>query len=127
MAPIRILLAALALAGALACAGEPRPAELSPEEQALVEEVVALYTLRILRFANPDSAAALKEQLLSGRPRTDVELRLEEIGRDPKRGELLLRAVHDSLEALRPRLFPTDPDGAQPQGGATESRRKRGD
>jgi len=104
----RSLMLAATLATALACAATPDPGGLSPDEQALVDEIVELYTLRILRFTHPDSAAGLRETIALDVDRADLDARLDRLGRDPKRGKALLNAVHDSLEALRPRLFPID-------------------
>lgn len=110
MVSVRTISAIAALATALACAGGSAPEGLTEREQALVDEVVELYTLRILRFANPDSAAALRGSMVLDVQEPELQLRLEELGHEPKRGELVLRAVHDSLEALRPRLFPAEPE-----------------
>ncbi|NNM32935.1 MAG: hypothetical protein HKO53_07695 [Gemmatimonadetes bacterium] len=103
--PFAVLL--LALAATPGCVERSEPPPLTAEELLLVEDLVELYTLRVLRFAQPDSASRRRESLRLNLGDTELEAQIERLAADPVRGHMMLEAVHDSLEALRPRLFPS--------------------
>ena len=129
------LAASLALAVALSPAGlgagcARQQSGLSREDQRLVRQLVDQALARLARARADstragagamDSAAVGLE--LQDLPRAwldsaGVEQRLagpwETLWKDPERGRRVLQAVHDSLEALRPVLFPPAPRPVPP-------------
>lgn len=97
----------LVLAALVACGGNDRqaPPELDEQEMRLVEETVRMIRLRIL--STRDSAAV--ERLQPGGDlytKEEREFLLERLSRDSARGEAVMNALHDSLEAMREELFP---------------------
>ena len=97
----------LLLAALVSCGGNDRqgPPELDEAEIRLVEETLHMIRLRILSTRDSTAAEA---------PRTGGGLYTEEerqflldgLARDSARGEAVLNALHDSLEAMREELFP---------------------
>lgn len=117
-------LAPLALAALLAlpagCSrGEGEPSPLAPADQEFVDQLVELHRQRLLRVAHPDSAAARREQLAGRIEAAALERRVDALAMDPARAERVLRALHDSLQALRGEFFgigtdePTGPGPAR--------------
>jgi hypothetical protein len=87
------------------CSGRS-PQGLTAGEQALVSDLVTLYRLRITRLTDPERATAWLDSLELDLDEASVERELDLLGADPPRSVMVLRAVHDSLEALRSELFP---------------------
>ena len=99
------------LAGGGCVVGDPdRPPPLTPEEIRLVEETLQLIRIRLEATRDPATAAEMREStegLLTGEER---QLLLDRLAVDSRRGELVMAALHDSLQALREELFPpSDP------------------
>lgn len=104
---------ALLLAVSLgACANEPRfPTSLTPEEERLVEEVLALIEVRISRARSEDEGRAAREALPELYTQAELDALLDELSRDPARGQLVMGAVHESLRARRVQMLrPPDED-----------------
>ncbi len=95
-------------------------AEQASTEQRLIDDVVALYELRILRLSDPELAAVFADSLQLSIPREELDGILTEVGLDPRRGNRFLLAVHDSLRARRSRFFP---DQGSSNDGTGESAR----
>lgn len=102
---IRLGIACIVAASALACNEDPGPPRLKAEEQELVDELLAIYRARLLELAEtgPDIAD-------HGPIAPELEPRLRELGHEPERAAMVLQAVHDSLELFRDRLLEATQD-----------------
>lgn len=102
----------LILAALSACAGSEgrSPVELDKAEIRLVDETLLMIRVRLT--ATTDSVAAAELLRGAGELYTakERELLLDRLAQDSARGEKVMSALHDSLEAMRGRLFvPTQP------------------
>lgn len=88
------------------CASRSSDPAFTPAERALVQDLLALYRLRITRLQDPERAVSVLDSLDLHLDEAALERELDQLGADPHRGIFLLRAVHDSLDALRDELFP---------------------
>ena len=99
----------LLVAGAAACGPkDPNAAtELTDDEVRLVDEALQMIKIRLEMTRDPAAAEAMRAE--SGVLYTDEdrEKLLERLAEDSARGELVMSALHDSLQALREELFPT--------------------
>lgn len=110
-APLRVgatLLACAAAATLLAACESPRDRkiELDPQEQRLVHELVELVRVRVERTRDPARADSILTTLAPLYDDQERESLLDRLALDTPRGAAVMAAVHDSLEALRDRLFP---------------------
>ena len=80
-------------------------ASLRPQEERLVNEILALIESRIRAAADPEQARARREALGDLYDEKELEALMAELTTDPERGRLVVGAVHDSLEARRTRLL----------------------
>lgn len=102
----RATLAVLLALSIGACANEPRfPTALTPEEERLVEEVLALIEVRISRARDEDEGRAARDALPELYAPAEIDALIDELSRDPRRGQLVVGAVHESLRARRVRLL----------------------
>lgn len=83
-----------------------RRVELNAEEQRLVRELVDLLRVRIERTRDPAQADSMLSALPPLYDDQEREALLDRLSQDTPRGAAVLAAVHDSLEALRDRIFP---------------------
>jgi hypothetical protein len=90
-----------------------KPPKLTKEEGKLVAELVQLHRLQILQETRPAAADSLRGELQARLDGTTLDQRIRSLGKDPARGAVLLRAVRDSMAAMRRELFQT---GAGPEG-----------
>ena len=101
-----------------------RRVELDPQEKRLVKELVELLRVRIERTRDPARADSMLAALPPLYDDQEREALLDRLSQDTVRGAAVLAAVHDSLEALRDRIFPRgtriETSGESPQ----ESRRR---
>ncbi|RKZ15946.1 hypothetical protein DRQ53_07635 [bacterium] len=106
--PILRLLLPVILAGAAACSGQGKQerVELNEQETRLVQETARLIRVRLEMTRDPAVAAALRDSL--GDLYTDQERQflISGLAEDSARGEAVMDALHDSLEAMRAELFP---------------------
>lgn len=87
--------------------GQP---SLTQEEVRLVEETLALIRVRIESTRDPEAADAMRADLGTLYTEQERELLLDRLAEDSARGELVMSALHDSLQAMREVLFPpTEP------------------
>jgi len=86
------------------------PPPLTPEEVRLVEETLQLIRIRLEATRDPAAAAEMRENTEGLYTREEREFLLDRLAADSRRGELVMAALHDSLQALREELFPaSDP------------------
>jgi hypothetical protein len=88
------------------CSSHRKGPALTAEQQDLVNDMVALYRLRITRISDPEAAVAMLDSLHLALGPADVERALDALAVDPRRSTLVLQAIQDSLQALRGELFP---------------------
>jgi hypothetical protein len=86
----------------------------TPEEQALVDDLVTLYSIRITRSGDPDLARAMLDSLHLGVPTGDLDRRIDRLALDPPRATRLLQAVYDSLEAREAVFIREETQGIDP-------------
>ena len=99
--------ASLALAFSWGCGGNGTvDPELQPHEERLVNEILGLIEVRIAAARDSSEARDRLEALGDVYGEAELKTLLDELGRDPDRGSLVVGAVHDSLEARRSRLLP---------------------
>lgn len=92
---------------ATGCAERDRfPTELEPQEQRLVDEVLALIEVRIARARDADEAEAKRQALGDLLDDEEIAALLKSLGEKPERGHLVMSAIHDSLVARREQLLP---------------------
>lgn len=82
------------------------PTELEPQEQRLVDEVLALIEVRIARARDTEEAEAKRQALGDLLDEAEIDALLESLSDDPGRGHLVMSAIHDSLVARREQLLP---------------------
>ena len=99
------------LTGSGCVVGDPdAPPPLTPEEIRLVEETLQLIRIRLEATRDPAVAAEMRENTRGLYTEEEREFLLERLAADSRRGELVMAALHDSLQALREELFPpSDP------------------
>jgi hypothetical protein len=123
------ILSAVALLLVAACESpRDRTVRLNAEEERLVREVIELVRARVERTRDPQRADSLLSNLPPLYDDQERESLLDRLSSDTPRGAAVVAAIHDSLEALRDRIFPTgggaqvsNPSGVAPEG---EGRRK---
>ena len=87
-----------------------RPPPLTPEEVRQVEETLQLIRIRLEATRDPAAAAEMRENTGGLYTEEERQLLLDRLAADSRRGELVMAALHDSLQALREELFPpSDP------------------
>ena len=98
----------LLVAGAVACVPEQphAPDRLTEEEIRLVEETLLLIRVRLETTRDPAAAERMREGLDDLYTDEEREFLLERLADDSARGELVMAALHDSLQAMREVLFP---------------------
>ena len=102
-----LVLTTVLLAGSGCVVGDPNaPPPLTEEETRLVEETFQLIRIRLESTRDPAAAAELREGTGSLYTREEREFLLDRLSADSRRGELVMAALHDSLQALREELFP---------------------
>jgi hypothetical protein len=102
----------LVLLSASGCTpGKPEgPPHLTKEEIRLVEETLTLIRIRIESTRDPGAADSMRASLGDLYTEQEREFLLDRLAKDSARGELVMSALHDSLQAMREVLFPpTDP------------------
>jgi len=101
--------------------------ELDEQEQRLVSEVVELVSARIERTRDPARADSILASLPPLYDEAQRKALLDRLSQDTPRGAAVLAAVHDSLEALRDRIFPRGVSFGNPSNSreATSRRRQR--
>jgi len=95
------------LAGSGCASGDPNAAPpLTPEEVRLVEETLQLIRIRLETARDPDTAARMRADLGELYSEEERKFLLDRLAADSRRGELVMAALHDSLQGLREELFP---------------------
>ena len=99
----------LLVAGTAACVPDDpnAPMELTDEEIRLVDETLQLIKIRLEMTRDPAAAEAMRAETGDLYTDEEREILLERLAEDSSRGELVMSALHDSLQALREELFPT--------------------
>lgn len=99
---------ALLLAMLAACSTEDRrvPPQLDAAEVRLVEETLQMIRIRLTATRDSSAAAALRARSEDLYTDEEREFLLERLASDSARGEAVVAALHDSLEAMRQELFP---------------------
>lgn len=105
-----LLLATLGSCGARERQGPP---PLDEAELRLVEETLRMIRIRLVATRDSAAAAALRAENDDLYTDEEREFLLERLARDSARGEAVMDALHDSLEAMRTELFPPT-QGGQP-------------
>lgn len=98
----------LILAGLVACGGQDarKPTRLDASEVRLVNEAMELIRIRLAATHDPEEAARLRAETGELYTKEELESLLDRLAADSARGEMVMAALHDSLEALREELFP---------------------
>jgi len=98
----------LFIAGTSACTSEIRNGDLklNEDEVRLVEETVQMIRIRLEMTRDPDSAAYMRFRAANLYTDEEREFLLDRLAADSARGELVMAALHDSLETMRTELFP---------------------
>lgn len=99
------------------CSPDPSaPTPLDAQEIRLVEEVLRLMEIRIERARDPERAEAEREALEGLYSAEELDILLDQLAVDPRRAQLFMDALKDSLDQRRLRLFPpqADPNAEQP-------------
>ncbi len=125
---VRIGLVLLIAGGATACAEKARKT-LDPSDEELLLQLKELAEIRILAQEHPDRAQARLDSFLAHTDTTGIRRHIAQIERDPNRGRLLLKALHDSLLAPLKHRRTTRPAGggnAQVPGHSPPSARPGG-
>ncbi len=105
--PFLVAWTLLALLALVACESpRERTVKLDTAEQRLVNETVELARIRVERTRDPQLADSLLAALPSLYDEAQREALLDRLAEDTPRGAAVLAAIHDSLEALRDRIFP---------------------
>jgi hypothetical protein len=99
-------LTAVLIAGGCATGNPDAPAPLTPEEVRLVEETLQLIRIRLEATRDPEAAEELRANAVNLYTEEERELLLDRLAVDSRRGELVMAALHDSLQTLREELFP---------------------
>jgi triphosphoribosyl-dephospho-CoA synthetase len=114
-----VLVLAALLAVAFGCQGPAEAPKLTEAEGELVAELVQLHRLQVLQETRPAAADSLRGALQATLDGSSLDQRIRRLGEDPARGAVLLRAVRDSMAAMRRELFRTsavsDDDAPQPR------------
>ena len=101
------LVALLILATAGCSGGDSGTAiRLTEEETRLVEETLQLIRIRLEATRDPATADEMREQTRDFLTDEERQLLVDRLATRAGRGELVMAALHDSLQAMRETLFP---------------------
>jgi hypothetical protein len=81
-------------------------ARLTEEETRLVEETLQLIRIRLETTRDPAAAEEMRKQTGDFYTDEEREFLLDRLASRAGRGELVMAALHDSLQAMRETLFP---------------------
>jgi hypothetical protein len=79
---------------------------LTEEESRLVDETLQMIRIRLESTRDPAAADEMRRQADAFLTEEERELLLDRLAAQPGRAELVMAAVHDSLQAMRDTLFP---------------------
>jgi hypothetical protein len=89
---------------------DSRPIQLTDEEQRLVQETVQMIRIRLETTRDPKHAAEMRAAADGLYTEEERQFLLDRLATDSARGEVVMDAIHDSLQAMRAELFvPTSP------------------
>ena len=105
---IACLVLPILIAGASACTpgNQNRKLELNEDETRLIEETVQMIRIRLEMTRDPALAADMRARAADLYTDEEREFLLDRLASDSARGQLVMDALHDSLQNLRTELFP---------------------
>lgn len=105
---IAALLVALLIFATAGCSGDEPGAStrLTAEETRLVEETLQMIRIRLETTRDPAAAEEMRKQTGDFYTDEEREFLLDRLATRAGRGELVMAALHDSLQAMRETLFP---------------------